>query len=97
MRNVFNRLLLIVLSFVSFAFGIVVLLLYAGWITPGMVSPNGKIMYQQWNFFAQMRTQDPLLVILVGAICAGVGLLIFLLEIWPARRQVQQPLAYQVR
>ncbi|MGH2494725.1 MAG: hypothetical protein ACRDIV_08460 [Ktedonobacteraceae bacterium] len=87
MRDTFNRILMLIVSFVSFGFGIIVLLLLAGWITPGEVGIPGTILYNVWNFFAQMRHPNPLFDILVGAICAFVGLIIFLMEAFPARRQ----------
>ena len=87
MRDTFNRILMLIVSFVSFGFGIIVLLLLAGWITPGDVSQNGTILYDVWNFFAQMRHPNPLFDILVGAICAFVGLVIFIMEVFPARRR----------
>lgn len=91
MRNTFNRMIVLVASFVSFGFGIVVLLLLAGWITPLEVSPNGTVLYYIWNFFAQNRSANPLFDILVGAICAFVGLVVFLMELSPARRSLRQP------
>jgi hypothetical protein len=90
MRNAFNRILMLVVSFVSFGFGIIVLLLLAGWITPGEVGIHGTILYGIWNFFAQMRHSNPLFDILVGAICAGVGLVVFLMELFPARTPPRQ-------
>ncbi len=95
-RNAFNRFIMLIISVVSFGFGIVVLLLLAGWITPRQVTPDGATMFAQWNYFAQMRSHNPMLDVLVGVIAALAGLLIFLLEIWPARRrQVQATPAWQ--
>lgn len=82
-RNAFNRFFMLVLSFVSFGFGIVVLLLLAGWIAPAQVSPNSTTFFNQWNYFAQMRSSHPLLDILVGGICAFAGLVIFIWELLP--------------
>lgn len=93
MRNAFNRLMVLVVSFVSLGFGIIVLLLLAGWITPGEVSTHGTILFSVWNFFAQMRHANPLFDILVGAICALVGLVVFIMELSPARSQpMRQPM-----
>ena len=86
MRDSFNRLIVLVASFVSFGFGIIVLLLLAGWITPIEVSTTGTVLYYVWNFFAQMRHTNPLFDILVGGICAFVGLVVFITELFPARR-----------
>jgi hypothetical protein len=85
MRNVFNRFVVLVVSFASFGFGIIVLLLLAGWITPGEVGTPGTVLYDIWNFFAQMRHPNPLFDILVGAICAFAGLVIFITELFPGR------------
>jgi glycerol uptake facilitator-like aquaporin len=82
-RNAFNRLFMLVISFVSFGFGIIVLLLLAGWIGPAQVSPNGTTFFNQWNYFAQVRTTHPLLDILVGGICAFAGLVILIWELLP--------------
>ena len=90
MRNAFNRLIVLVVSLVSFGFGIVVLLLLAGWITPLAVSTNGTVLYSVWNFFAQMRHTNALFDILVGGICAVVGLLVFITEVFPAKRALRQ-------
>lgn len=93
MRNAFNRLIVLVASFVSFGFGIIVLLLLAGWLTPGEVSTYGTILFSIWNFFAQMRHTNTLFDILVGAICAFVGLVVFIAELFPARTQpMRQPM-----
>ena len=91
MRDAFNRLVVLVVSFVSFGFGIIVLLLLAGWITPGEVGTPGTILYNIWNFFAQMRHPNPLFDILVGAICAAVGLVVFITELFPGRTVRNQP------
>lgn len=90
-RSAFNRIMMLIISLVSFGFGIVVLLLLAGWVTPRQLTPDGTTMFAQWNYFAQMRSHNPLLDILVGAICAAAGLLIFIMEVWPARRAQVQP------
>lgn len=85
-RNSFNRLLVLVLSFVSFCVGIIVLLLLANWIRPGDVS-LGSTMFNQWSYFSLMRTSNPLVDILVGGICAFAGLVIFLWQILPRKRE----------
>jgi hypothetical protein len=84
-RNAFNHLFMLVLSFVSLGFGVIVLLLLAGWIGPAQVSPNGTIFFNQWNYFAQMRTGHPLFDILVGGISAFAGLVVFIWELLPLR------------
>ena len=86
-RNGFNRLFMLVLSFVSFGFGIVVLLLLGRWISPAEVSPNGTIMFDQWNFFAQSRVFNPLLGIIVGGVCAFAGLVGFIFQALPRKRE----------
>lgn len=84
--NTFNRIAMLLLSLAAFVFGVVVLLLVSGLVTPATVSPGG-VFLNQGRFFAHLNVADATTAALVGAIVAVVGLIVLILEILPGRRQ----------
>jgi hypothetical protein len=84
--NIFNRLAMLLLSLAALAFGVVVLLLLSGLISPTIVSPGGLFL-NQWRFFAHLNGAEANTAVLVCAIVAVVGLILLILELLPSRRQ----------
>jgi hypothetical protein len=86
MRNVFNRLLLALLGLAAFLGGLATLLLLAGWVTPGQLSPQG-VLLPQWSFLARLHAPDATLAarVSIGLLCAG--LLVLIIEVLPGRRE----------
>src|ERR1051326_7997273 len=55
--NAVNRIVMILLSLVTFAFGVISLLLLAGILQPIWVSPAGALM-SQWQWIARLQGAD---------------------------------------
>jgi hypothetical protein len=89
MRNVFNRIVMLVLSGASLAVGIIGLLLVGGLITPAAVSPNG-VLLRQWRFFTQLNGTDATTATIVCVVLALVGIILLILEVLPGRREPAQ-------
>ena len=92
--NVFNRIVILILSVASLAFGIIGLLLLGGLIAPAAVSPNG-VLLRQWSVFTQLTAADATAAALVCAVLALVGLILLILELLPGRREPAQFLVRQ--
>lgn len=86
MLQVFNRMIMLLLSLAALAFGVLVLLLLGGVLTPPQLSPGG-VLFAQWHFFTQLRGTDVNAAALVGVVLALVGLLVLILELLPGRRE----------
>ncbi len=87
--NVFNRIVMLLLSLAALAFGIIVLMLVGGIITPLQVSPSG-VLLNQWRFFTRLNTADANTAALVVAIIGVVGLIVLILELIPGPREPAQ-------
>jgi uncharacterized alkaline shock family protein YloU len=92
--NVFNRIIMILLSLAAIAFSIIVFLLVGGVVRPTQVSPGGLLL-GLWHFFSQLNPADATIAILVCAlvVIAALILLIFELNIFsrePAQLVVRQ-------
>jgi hypothetical protein len=94
MMNVFNRIVMLLLSAALLAFGIIGLLLIGGLIAPAAVSPNG-VLLRQWRFFTQLNTADATTAAIVCAVLALVGFILLILELLPRRREPAQFLVRQ--
>jgi uncharacterized alkaline shock family protein YloU len=92
--NVFNRIIMILLSLAAIAFSIIVFLLVGGVVRPTQVSP-GDFLLGLWRFFAQLNSTGATIAVLVCAlvVIAALILLIFELNIFsrePAQLVVRQ-------
>jgi uncharacterized alkaline shock family protein YloU len=92
--NVFNRIIMILLSLAAIAFSIIVFLLVGGVVRPTQVSP-GDLLLGLWRFFSQLNSTDATIAVLVCAlvVIAALILLIFELNIFsrePAQLVVRQ-------
>lgn len=84
--NTFNRIAMLLLSLAALVFGVVALLLVSGLVTPANVSPGG-VLLNQWRFFVHLNATDATTAVLVSAIIAVAGLIIFILELLPGRQK----------
>ena len=84
--NTFNRIVILLLSLAALVFGVVTLLLVSGLVTPADVSPGG-VFLSLWSFFAHLDTAGATTAILVCALVAVVGLIVFILELLPGRQK----------
>jgi hypothetical protein len=89
MRNVFNRLLLLLLSLVALATGIVLILLEGGLVTAAQISPGG-FLQRQWDFLSHLNQADATTTTLVGVGLALVGLILLIVELVPGKRPPAQ-------
>ena len=91
-----NRMVMILLSLVTAAFGIISLLLLAGILQPLWVSPAGALM-NQWQWIAGLQGADKTTGWLVFGVLTVAGLLCLFLELlglFPVKRE---PSAYVIR
>ncbi len=87
--NIFNRIMMILLSLAALAFGVIELLLLTKAIQPINVSPGG-VLLPQWSFMAQFHGADVTTATIVSIILAIVGLIIIILEVIPGGREQPQ-------
>jgi uncharacterized alkaline shock family protein YloU len=78
--NVFNRLIMILLSLVAIAFSIIVFLLVGGVVRPSQVSPGGYLL-GLWSYFAQLNPANATSAVVVCALVVLVAVIVFLLEL----------------
>ena len=78
--NVFNRIIMILLSLVAIAFSIIVFLLVGGVVRPTQVSPGGLLL-GLWNFFAQLNPTNATTAAIVCALVVIVAVIVFILEL----------------
>ena len=78
--NVFNRILVILLSLVAIAFSIIVLLLVGGIVHPTQVSPGGFLL-SLWLLFAQMNQTNATIAAVVSSLIVIVALILLILEL----------------
>jgi hypothetical protein len=78
--NVFNRIIIILLSLAAIAFSIIVFLLVGGVVHPAQVSPGG-VLIDLWRFFAQLNQADATIAVVVCALVVIVALILLTLEL----------------
>jgi len=87
--NVFNRIIVILLSLVAIAFSIIVFLLVGGVVRPTQVSPGGLLL-GLWSFFAQLNPTNATIAVVVCALLVIVALIVFILELNIINREPAQ-------
>jgi len=78
--NVFNRIIVILLSLLAIAFSIIVLLLVGGVVRPDQVSPGGFLL-SLWGLFAQMNQTNATIAAVVCSVIVIVALILIILEL----------------
>jgi hypothetical protein len=87
--NVFNRIIVILLSLAAVAFSIIVFLLVGGVVRPTQVSPGGLLL-GLWSFFAQLNPTNATIAVVVCALVVIVALIVFILELNIINREPAQ-------
>jgi hypothetical protein len=87
--NVFNRIIIILLSLAAIAFSIIVFLLVGGVVRPTQVSPGGLLL-GLWSFFAQLNPTNATIAVVVFALVVIVALIVFILELNIIQREPAQ-------
>ena len=78
--NVFNRIIVILLSLAAIAFSIIVFLLVGGVVRPTQVSPGGLLL-GLWSLFAQLNPTNATSAVVVFALVVIVALILLILEL----------------
>ena len=78
--NVFNRIIVILLSLAAIAFSIIVFLLVGGVVRPTQVSPGGLLL-GLWSLFAQLNPTNATSAVVVCALVVIVALILLILEL----------------
>jgi uncharacterized alkaline shock family protein YloU len=78
--NVFNRMIMILLSVVAIAFSIIVLLLVGGVVRPAQVSPGGFLL-GLWGLFAQLNSTNATIAAVVFALVVIVAVILLIFEL----------------
>jgi hypothetical protein len=79
--NVFNRIIVVLLSLAAIAFSIIVFLLVGGVVRPTQVSPGGFLL-SLWNLFAQLSPTNATIAAVVCALVVIVALILLILELY---------------
>jgi uncharacterized alkaline shock family protein YloU len=87
--NVFNRIIMILLSVAAIAFSIIVFLLVGGVVRPSQVSPGGFLL-GLWGLFAQLNSTGAIIAVLVGALVVIAALILLILELTILQREPAQ-------
>ena len=87
--NVFNRIIIILLSLAAIAFSIIVFLLVGGVVRPTQVSPGGLLL-GLWSLFAQLNPTNATIAVVVFALVVIVALIVFILELNIINREPAQ-------
>jgi hypothetical protein len=87
--NVFNRIIVILLSLAAVAFSIIVFLLVGGVVRSTQVSPGGLLL-GLWSFFAQLNPTNATIAVVVCALVVIVALIVFILELNIINREPAQ-------
>jgi uncharacterized alkaline shock family protein YloU len=87
--NVFNRIIMILLSLAAIAFSIIVFLLVGGVVRPTQVSPGGLLLVL-WSFFAQLNPTNATIAVVVCALVVIVALILLILELTTIGREPAQ-------
>ena len=78
--NVFNRMIMILLSLGAIAFSSLVFLLVGGVVRPTQVSPGGYLL-GLWSYFAQLNPANATIAVVVCAFVVLVAVIVLLLEL----------------
>jgi uncharacterized alkaline shock family protein YloU len=78
--NVFNRIIMILLSVAAIAFSSIVFLLVGGVIRPSQVSPGGFLL-GLWGLFAQLNQADATITAVVFALVVIVAVILLIFEL----------------
>jgi uncharacterized alkaline shock family protein YloU len=87
--NVFNRIIMILLSVAAIAFSIIVFLLVGGVVRPSQVSPGGFLL-GLWGLFAQLDSTGAIIAVLVCALLVIAALILLILELNILQREPAQ-------
>src|ERR1700693_6656742 len=87
--NVFNRIIVILLSLVAIAFSIIVFLLVGGVVRPTQVGPGGLLL-GLWSFFRSLNPTNATIAVVVCALVVIVALIVFILELNIINREPAQ-------
>ena len=87
--NVFNRIIMILLSVAAIAFSIIVFLLVGGVVRPSQVSPGGFLL-GLWGLFAQLNSTGAIIAVLVCAFVVIAALILLILELNILQREPAQ-------
>ena len=87
--NVFNRIIMILLSLAAIAFSIIVFLLVGGVVRPSQVSPVGLLL-SLWSYFAQLTSTNATIAVIVCALVVIVALILLILELNIINREPAQ-------
>ena len=87
--NVFNRIIVILLSLAAVAFSIIVFLLVGGVVRPTQVSPGGLLL-GLWSLFAQLNPTNATIAVVVFALVVIVALILLILELNIINREPAQ-------
>jgi len=87
--NVFNRIIVILLSLVAIAFSVIVFLLVGGVVRPTQVSPGGLLL-GLWSLFAQLNPTNATIAVVVFALVVIVALILLILELNIINREPAQ-------
>jgi uncharacterized alkaline shock family protein YloU len=94
--NIFNRIIMLVLSFVLFAFGFITFLLLTGLVTPRNSYLRAILaLYAAWRAVALLRGTSGNVAALIALVIGVIGLVLLILELLPfgrlfRRREVKQ-------
>ena len=78
--NVFNRIIIILLSVAAIAFSIIVFLLVGGVVRPSQVSPGGFLL-GLWGLFAQLNSTNATIAAVVFALVVIVAVILLIFEL----------------
>ena len=87
--NVFNRIIIILLSLAAIAFSIIVFVLVGGVVRPTQVSPGGLLL-GLWSLFAQLNPTNATIAVVVFALVVIVALILLILELNIINREPAQ-------
>lgn len=87
--NVFNRIIMILLSVAAIAFSIIVFLLVGGVVRPSQVSPGGFLL-GLWGLFAQLNSTGAIIAVLVCTFVVIAALILLILELNILQREPAQ-------
>jgi uncharacterized alkaline shock family protein YloU len=78
--NVFNRMIMILLSVAAIAFSSIVFLLVGGVVRPSQVSPGGFLL-GLWGLFAQLNSTNATIAAVVFALVVIVAVILLIFEL----------------
>lgn len=87
--NVFNRLIMILLSLAALAFSSIVFLLVGGVVQPEQVS-TGDFLLGPWRFFAQLNSTNATIAVVLFVLVVIAALILLILELNIFRRKAAQ-------